>query len=642
MKYKTLSFLILSLISYVSATGQTIYYYPDYQWEEAPQIDDFSGESSFVIRDYHIIEFEPGEKSLTLYKTVHKAVWINDDNTLEGFNKVFIPIGQGQELVRIDARTVKSNGEVLELNRENIKEMSNLEEYGAFKIFAIEGAEVGSVVEYIYTVSEENEIAGNEVLQENIPIADAQFILRAPQYLEFDVKTYNGLSEAKKYKNGLLLEWRSETEDIPPLYEELYATTRANQAKAAFRLLYNKNSYMPKREIMSWVMVANRFRQLVYVESPKGVKKLFKELDINKMNKEEEKIKAIDNYIKNNIALKPDSGPAFADISDVLDRKNANELGMLRLYAALFTELEVPYEVVITSNRYNARLDPEFPDFNILGELLIYFPQHKTYVNPDRLEYRYGFPAETTINNDALFLTPGAYRLDKIEAPSAEENMIIHESKLRLTDDLNKVIIDKYNSWTGYRAFTMRAFYKYQPEEGRALVTTDRVSDGIEDAVVSSFEAENIDLDDSADGKPLIYESTIESSALVENAGNLYLVNVGLVIGTQSELYQEHERSNPIEMDYPITYKHKIQLEIPEGYTVQGVEEGNFIKKCEVDGELVAQFHSTARVENGVATVEVLEFYKQVDFPIEKYESFREVINAAADFNKLVWILEKK
>jgi hypothetical protein len=95
-------------------------------------------------------------------------------------------------------------------------------------------------------------------------------------------------------------------------------------------------------------------------------------------------------------------------------------------------------------------------------------------------------------------------------------------------------------------------------------------------------------------------------------------------------------------MDYPITYKHKIQFEVPKGYEVSGLKDGNFIKKCEVDGNLIAQFHSTAKVENGLVSVEVVEFYKQVDFPKEQYEPFREVINAAADFNKLVLILEKK
>lgn len=641
MKSKCLS-LFFGLTSLVSAWGQDVFYYPNYQWKEAHSIEEFTGKSSFVIQDYRIVEFSPAEKSLMLYETVHKAVWINDDNTLEGFNKVFIPLGRGQELVRIDARTVKPSGEILEIDQENIKEMSNLEEYGAFKIFALEGAEIGGVVEYIYTVSEENEISGSEIIQETIPIADAQFILRAPQYLEFDVKTYNGLTEPKKYKNGMLMEWRSETTDLPPLYDELYATTRANQAKAAYRLQYNTNSYMPKMEIMSWVLVSNRFRELTYVEAPKGAKKLLKDLKLDRMKSEEDKIIAIDRYVKNNIAVKPDSGPAFSDIEDVLDRKNANELGMLRLYAALLTEAGIDYEVVISSNRYNARLDPEFPDFDILGELLIYFPQHGTYVNPDRLEYRYGFPAYTTVNNYALFLTRDNYRLDKIVPPSAEQNMVVHESNLEFTGDMSKVIVDKLNSWTGYRSFDMRAAYKYQDEEGRKLVTSGYVTNGIDDAVVTSFESKNMDMDDSAENKPLVYRTKFESSSLIENAGNLFLVNIGQIIGTQTELYQEHERTNPIEMDYPITYTHKIQFKIPSGYAVGGLEDGNFVKKCEVDGKLIAQFASTAKEENGVVTVEVLEFYKEVEFPKDKYEPFREVINAAADFNKLVLILEKE
>ena len=642
IKLRTIG-LLFALLSAWNIQGQEdVYYYANYQWDEVPSLSDFEGENSFVAQDHRILEYQPGEQGLLLFKTVHKIIWVNDDNALERFNKVFIPLGQTEELLRLDARSIKANGEIVELNKDNIKELSNLEEYGNFKIFAIEGAEVGSVIEYVYTLADFNELAGNEVFQEEVPIADAQLILRAPQYLEFDVKAYNGLKAPKKYKNGSLIEWRSVSDNITPLYEEIYATMRANRARIAYRLKFNKNSYMPKKEIMSWVTVANRFREITFVEAPKGSKKLLKDLKIEKMKSEEDKIKALEKYIKNNIALKPDSGTEYSDIADVLERKFANELGMLRLYASLLQEAEIPFEVVIGSNRYNAKLDPEFPDFDILGELMIHFPQHNTYLNPDRIEYRYGFPSVTAINNYALFLTPGNYRVEKVQSPAAEENMIIHESTLSFTEDLSSVTVDKFNSWTGYRAYTMRTFYKFQSEEGRKLVTTERVSDGIQDAVVKKFDFKNMEMEDSADKKPLIYNSTMESSALIENAGNLFLVNVGQVIGTQTELYQERERTNPIEMDYPIQYTHKIEFEVPKGFEVKGLEDGNFIKKCEVDGELVAQFDSKAKVENGKVSIEVLEFYTQVEFPKEQYEEFRSVINAAADFNKLVLILEKK
>lgn len=637
MKLQFFAFLFC-LMSIARIGAQDLLYYNTYEWEEAPQLNDLEGKNSFLLHDHRIIEFTD-----KIYQTVYKSIWVNDDNTLESFNKVFIRIPQGGELVRIDARTIKPDGEILAFNEDNIKEMTNLEEYGNFKIFAIEGAEIGSLVEYIYALSSPPEFGGSEIIQEEIPIADAQFILRAPRDLEFEVKTYNGLAKAKKRFNGPFIDWRSETENLAPIYEELYAASLANQAKASYRLKYNKSRKgFENVEIMSWEMVANRFRELAFVEAPENSKKLFKNLKLARMKSEEEKIKAIDIFIKNNIAVRPDAGREATDITNVLERKYTTELGMLRLYASLLREAEIPFELVITSNRYKAKLDPEFPDFNVLDELLIYFPQHQTYINPDRVEYRYGFPNINAINNNGLFLTPDNYRIDEIKLPAAEESMIIHESTLRFSDDMNKATIDKFNSWTGYDAFIMRAIYKFRGEDDRAIVTTDRVSSGIEDAIVSDFKADNIDVDDSADAKPLEYRSIIETSSLIENAGNLYLINIGQIIGPQAELYQERERSNPIEMEYPKTYVHKIEFEVPKGYKVQGLEDGNFIKKCEVDGQIIAQFKSVAKEEKGKVSVEVLEFYKQVAFPKEKYEDFRSVINAAADFNKLVLVLEKE
>ena len=48
------------------------------------------------------------------------------------------------ELIDAKARVIKPNGEVTEFNKENIKDVSDLEAQGAYKFFAIEGAELGS------------------------------------------------------------------------------------------------------------------------------------------------------------------------------------------------------------------------------------------------------------------------------------------------------------------------------------------------------------------------------------------------------------------------------------------------------------------------------------------------------------------
>ena len=130
-------------------------------------------------------------------------------------------------------------------------------------------------------------------------------------------------------------------------------------------------------------------------------------------------------------------------------------------------------------------------------------------------------------------------------------------------------------------------------------------------------------------------QSTITTESLIEDAGDSYIFQVGMVIGTQSELYQETERINPIEMTYPNRYNYEIIVHIPEGYTVEGLSSLNIDKRyIGRSGATLAKFESSYTTEGDNIIITIEEFYKTHEFDVSKYEEFRSVINAASDFNK--------
>jgi hypothetical protein len=47
-------------------------------------------------------------------------------------------------------------------------------------------------------------------------------------------------------------------------------------------------------------------------------------------------------------------------------------------------------------------------------------------------------------------------------------------------------------------------------------------------------------------------------------------------------------------------------------------------------------------MDKNVMVVTIREYYKEIVAPVARYEDFRKVINAAADFNKVILVLEKK
>jgi len=53
-------------------------------------------------------------------------------------------------------------------------------------------------------------------------------------------------------------------------------------------------------------------------------------------------------------------------------------------------------------------------------------------------------------------------------------------------------------------------------------------------------------------------------------------------------------------------------------------------------------FVSSYKIVNNVLEVYIMETYRELKYPLSEFETFKKVINASADFNKIVLLLEKK
>jgi hypothetical protein len=53
-------------------------------------------------------------------------------------------------------------------------------------------------------------------------------------------------------------------------------------------------------------------------------------------------------------------------------------------------------------------------------------------------------------------------------------------------------------------------------------------------------------------------------------------------------------------------------------------------------------FNSSYQLAGNVVKITILEEYRRTYYPLSQFEDFKKVINAAADFNKVALVLEKK
>jgi hypothetical protein len=121
------------------------------------------------------------------------------------------------------------------------------------------------------------------------------------------------------------------------------------------------------------------------------------------------------------------------------------------------------------------------------------------------------------------------------------------------------------------------------------------------------------------------------------------MLNVGKVMGSQSELYQEVTRVNPVEIDYLNEYNHQFTIKIPQGYKPVNLSDFviNKVYKSNTD-QLICQFVSNYKWEGDEVVIKITESYNQLIMPVDFYEKYRDVINAAFDFSNKSLLFQKE
>ncbi len=619
-----------------------------YDWVEKPVLHKLTEEElkapAVIIKDKRSIKYVIEEEGLFLYETIHKIAKVIEDQGIEAFNKVYVPISDDATFVELKARAISPSGKITELNKDNIREVENVQDIGNVKIFAIEGLEQNGEVEYLYTIKMGvRDPYGRETFQTSVPVKEATLEIISPSNLSFEAIGYNGFPEFTLKKGAEMDTLISTAKNLPPMFEETYSAYRANLMRADYKLCYNTNQFSKKR-LYSWDMAAETFAGLIYSyteDEAEQIQKVFKKIKLKKKRSDEDKAILIESYIKNNIALEQGSGADYTMVEKILVNKYANEVGMARLFGAFLKEAGINHQLVITSNRFNARFDPEFESWNNFTDLIFYLPDSYQYISPASIQYRYGPAPYQLAGNYGLFVNPEtqAGDVNYIAFPTSKENVNNITAKV-LFDDNFDARLNIRHGWTGYRAGEFRTFYKYQDME----FINQRVTSGMERSKITSSELFNKNMDDSPypANKEFYVESTLEAPSLIEKAGKNYIFKLGEIIGGQVELYQENERQADIDMSHPIYYKRIIEFTIPKGYKLQGIEDVKIDEFMLIKGEKLNRFISDYKINGDKVTVTVDEFYDKINLPKDDYESFRKVINAAADFNKVVVVFEKE
>jgi Domain of Unknown Function with PDB structure (DUF3857) len=629
-------------------------FYTNYTWEKSPnyKIEAGSEKPMIALKEKTATEFVFESGGLSEYFLEHNVLWLNADDKIEYYNKIYLPYSSSSELLISKARVVKKNGDIIELDDSKILTSQDEETGNNYKFFALEGVEKGSFIEYYYVIKRYPRYKGNKIqFQSSYDIENVEFDLYAPKNLIFTFKTYNNtpdvvLDTLTKDK----LHWKLNLKQLKGLENEETSAYEASKSSVVYKL--DRNTADNSKDISSYSVVAQNIYTYYYPEFSKktqnSINKFISEATSDKKLEEEALIRKLEFYIKTNVFLTKDNSENFNDLDQVIAKKIANEAGIIKLYTSLFKTLNINHQIVITSNRQDLKFDKNFEANNFLTDFLIYFPKTKTYLSPTEIQSRYGFPPAYLTDNYGLFIkevkvgtfVSGIGEIKYIKAITADNTI----DKMILdvafdADNISNSNIKLQRSMSGYYAMYFQPYIHLSKEDDRKELMEGFAKNINEDVTI--VKTELINADPELFGiEPMQINVDFTSEAFTEKAGKKYLFKVGELIGKQIQLYQEKARVLPVENEFTRSYYRTININIPQGYKIANLNDINIDNSFVKDGAELLVFKSFYEMNGNILKITADEHYRENIIETANYESYRTVINSAADFNKLVLIFE--
>jgi S-adenosylmethionine/arginine decarboxylase-like enzyme len=388
-------------------------------------------------------------------------------------------------------------------------------------------------------------------------------------------------------------------------------------------------------------------------ESLKDIKKLSKLLKLDAMSDEEAKIRTIENWVKTNIVYS--DGVGFSKMSTLLKNKYAGENGLIRLYIYMFEYNEIKYQLWVTCDKSEKTFDEDFESYNFLQNFYFYFPKLKKFIDFKNVAWRLSLPPSAILGQKAVQIkvvdlgngvSSSKYSIGKAKTPSCNATNAVMNLDISLDAEMNKAKIKYHAEENGYENFIKALYTLVTDEQKRKELMEEHVKLVSKDAEVTNVKVKNHNINNiETFEKPVIIDADMTLSKIIESAGDKTILKIGELIGEQQELYSDKPRQTKIVDNYPHMYSRTLVVHIPDGYTVKGLEKfviKNVFQNTNGDQTDSIGFVCNYVLEGNTLTITCTEYYEMVDWPKEKYEQYRTVINSAADFNKLSIILDPK
>lgn len=628
-----------------------------YDFKEIPDLseqDDALYKKEGVVALYYnrILDYRYENEKIDLWECYHITVKVYSSDALADYHKFYLPTIKDEDIIECKGRYIDKDGNVTQLSKNDLVEREEDEEKE--KLLVFQTVDTNGIFDYFYIVRKTNIIEnGTYYIPGFISIKKAEFMVILPEYLKAEFSIYNGLHPVV----DTLIENREKRysytygENLPRISEEAVAFTDAHEPRIEYVIAYNYSRNRMRINTINNVK-DNLYNNIAMLEKAEisALKKYASNIQVGKNMSELEKIRTIENYLKKEIQYVSINNSKFYDVESIIKIKYANTIGLTKMYYFLFNHYKINHQLVLTTNKTHKTFDKHFNGSNFMNEILFYFPDINMYLSPDYTGLRVGLTPSLFAGQDGFFLetvtvgkvTSFLPSFNKITDLPMEVSGDSIDITLKLNKEKKNINGNLTRTLTGYYAVGLQSNFEDMEIEDKDEIIDHYLALGTESINVDEVNVKNAMMDDIF-VKPLVMNAIVTDYYLPEFKENEIVIPVGVFIGRQSEFKQENQRLLPVERKFKSHYYRNIKIEIPQGYDCNDFQHLNMeVFDASQTENAQAMFRSQVKKEGNYIIITSFEYYNQLYYPVESYQSYQNVVNAAAAFNKCKLSFHKK
>jgi hypothetical protein len=493
-------------------------------------------------------------------------------------SKVDIPYLTQVKIKDIAARTIKPDGSIVELARQDIIEKTIVKASGLklrTKTFAFPGIEPGVIIEYKWKEIISNASANNLRLQfqRDIPVQTITYHLKPASSTNVDVRAFNmATPRFEKEKNG----FHFATVKNMPAFREEPMMPPEDSVRSWAMVKYSGLLSL----LLGYSMLAARvhvgFEPFMKVD--KEIKAKAAEITEGAATPEETVQKIFD-FCRTNIKNTNDSNSGFTDDqieklkdnkkpSDTLKRGVGSGMDVNLLFAALVNASGMEAYIALLPDRgqrlfdRNVVIPGALRPSNIAvrwGTTWKFFDPGLQYITPGMLRWQ-----EEGV--DALIVTDQPIWIQTPLSPP-ENSKEKRTATLRL-DENGTLEGDVTIEYTGHLAVER----KRQNDEDSPALREENLKEMVKNRL-SSAELTNIVIENATDPvKPFIYKYHVRVPGYAQQTGKRLFVQPAYFHHGVDPLFSSGTRRYPIYFRYPWSEEDRITIALPKGYALDNAD----------------------------------------------------------------------